>query len=74
MTDIFCFFRFATFLYRCLNSVKKGSTKEVNNAFHVIGLLATIVGCEDKLSEIYRELLPVLSGALKSGPTTVKVA
>lgn len=65
--------KFATFLYRCLNSVKKGSTKEVNNAFHVIGLLATIVGCEDKLSEIYRELLPVLSGALKSGPTTVKI-
>ncbi|KAM5549578.1 interferon-related developmental regulator 1 [Rosa sericea] len=65
--------KFATFLYRCLNSVKKGSTKEVNNSFHVIGLLATIVGCEDKLSEIYRELLPVLSGALKSGSTTIKI-
>ncbi|XP_004289807.1 PREDICTED: interferon-related developmental regulator 1-like isoform X2 [Fragaria vesca subsp. vesca] len=65
--------KFATFLYRCLNSVKKGSTKEVNNSFHVIGLLATIVGCENKLSEIYRELLPVLSGALKSGSTTIKI-
>ncbi|ONI19381.1 hypothetical protein PRUPE_3G276000 [Prunus persica] len=64
---------FASFLYRGLNSFKKGSSKEKQLSLHLVGLLAMIVGYEDKVSEVYRELLPVLSKAPKSGTTAVKV-
>lgn len=37
------------------------------------GLLAMIVADEDNEQEIYIELLPVLSEALKTGPKTLKV-
>ncbi|KAE8658965.1 Detected protein of confused Function [Hibiscus syriacus] len=36
--------KFATLLYQCLNSIKKGSSKEISLASHVIGLLALTVG------------------------------
>ncbi|ONH91931.1 hypothetical protein PRUPE_8G144400 [Prunus persica] len=64
---------FASFLYRGLNSLKIGSSKEKQLSLHVIGLLAIIICCEDKLSEVYRVLLPVLSESLKSGTTTLKM-
>ncbi|KAI5314837.1 hypothetical protein L3X38_044013 [Prunus dulcis] len=64
---------FASFLYRGLNSLKIGSSKEKQLSLHVIGLLAIIICCEDKLSEVYRVLLPVLSESLKSGTTTSKM-
>ncbi|KAI5341076.1 hypothetical protein L3X38_020350 [Prunus dulcis] len=64
---------FASFLYRGLNSFKKGSSKEKQLSLHLVGLLAMIIGYEDKVSEVYRELLPVLSKAPKSGTTAVKV-
>ncbi|KAH0977273.1 hypothetical protein GBA52_026992 [Prunus armeniaca] len=38
-----------------------------------MGLLAIIICCQDKISDAYRELLPVLSEALKSGTATLKV-
>lgn len=64
---------FATFLYRCLNLLKRGSAKELHSASQAIGLLAMIVADEDNEQEIYIELLPVLSEALKTGPKTLKV-
>ncbi|KAM1106471.1 hypothetical protein ACFX13_003395 [Malus domestica] len=64
---------FATFLFRSLNCLKKGSNREKQLSLHVIGLLAIVICCEDKLSEIYKELLPVFSKVLKSGPTTLKI-
>ncbi|KAL3638495.1 hypothetical protein CASFOL_017866 [Castilleja foliolosa] len=57
---------FATLLYRCLNSFKKGSSKEIVLASRALGLLSITVGCGDNAQESYRESLPVLSQALKS--------
>ncbi|GMN37888.1 hypothetical protein TIFTF001_007190 [Ficus carica] len=65
--------RFATFLYRCISILKKGSAKELQSASEAIALLAMIVTDEDNEQEIYTELLPILSEALKSGPKTLKV-
>ncbi|VVA30444.1 PREDICTED: receptor kinase HAIKU2 [Prunus dulcis] len=38
-----------------------------------MGLLAIIIWCQDKISDVYRELLPILSEALESGTVTLKV-
>ncbi|KAI5314089.1 hypothetical protein L3X38_043265 [Prunus dulcis] len=38
-----------------------------------MGLLAIIICCQDKISDVYRELLPLLSEALKSGTATLKM-
>ncbi|BBH09348.1 interferon-related developmental regulator family protein / IFRD protein family [Prunus dulcis] len=38
-----------------------------------MGLLAIIICCQDKISDVYRELLPLLSEALESGTATLKV-
>ncbi|XP_050376459.1 uncharacterized protein LOC126793872 [Argentina anserina] len=63
-------------LYRCLSGVKKGSTKEVQNALQVIGLLSIIVDCEEKIAEIYREFLAAASTSSclkKAGTNTTKM-
>ncbi|GFP99405.1 hypothetical protein PHJA_002084600 [Phtheirospermum japonicum] len=57
---------FATLLYRCLNSIKKGSSKEIALASRALGLLSITIGCGDNAQEIYRESLHLLSQALKS--------
>lgn len=59
--------KFATILYRCLNSFKKGSIKERHLASDALGLLAITVGCGDNAHELYAQTLPILSEALKSG-------
>nr|XP_004288964.2 PREDICTED: uncharacterized protein LOC101306090 [Fragaria vesca subsp. vesca] len=63
-------------LYRCLCSVKKGSTKEVQNALQVIGLLSITVDCQEKMAEIYREFLDAASSSAclkKAGTNTTKM-
>ncbi|CAA0830974.1 interferon-related developmental regulator family protein / IFRD protein family [Striga hermonthica] len=57
---------FATLLYRCLNSIKKGTSKEIVLASHALGLLSLTVGCGDNSQELYKESHPVFSQALKS--------
>ncbi|KAG6425135.1 hypothetical protein SASPL_115560 [Salvia splendens] len=49
--------RFATLLQQCLNSIKKGSAKEVALASHAIGLLAVTVAQLSKLSPWMPNLL-----------------
>ncbi|CAK9144966.1 unnamed protein product [Ilex paraguariensis] len=61
---------FATLLYRCLNSFKKGSSKEIGLACHALGLLAITIGCGANAHELYREAIDPLSKALKSAPET----
>ncbi|XP_051144234.1 uncharacterized protein LOC127260526 [Andrographis paniculata] len=57
---------FATLLYCCLNSFKKGSSIEIVLASRALGLLAITIGCGDNANELYMETLPVISQALKS--------
>ncbi|KAL0348301.1 UNVERIFIED_CONTAM: hypothetical protein Sangu_1057900 [Sesamum angustifolium] len=57
---------FATLLYRCLNSFKKGSSKEIVLASRALGFLSITVGCGDNAHELYKESLPLISQALKS--------
>ncbi|KAJ8762437.1 hypothetical protein K2173_007876 [Erythroxylum novogranatense] len=66
--------KFATLLYQCLNSIKKGSAKEVALASKVIGLLALTVGCGDNAHEILEQSVTPISQALKSGSESSKVA
>ncbi|KAF8404889.1 hypothetical protein HHK36_009784 [Tetracentron sinense] len=62
---VYC--RSATLLYHCLNSIKRGSSKEISLACHAIGLLALTVGCGDNVHEILEDSIPPFSKALKSG-------
>lgn len=48
-------------------------THTVSSYAKFSALLAMIVTDEDNEQEIYTELLPILSEALKSGPKTLKV-
>ncbi|XP_062019492.1 uncharacterized protein LOC133736071 [Rosa rugosa] len=64
--------KFATLLHQCLNCIKKGSSKEICLASHVIGLLALTVGCGDNANEMLEESLPVISQAFKSGSEPTK--
>ncbi|PRQ27829.1 hypothetical protein RchiOBHm_Chr6g0309471 [Rosa chinensis] len=64
--------KFATLLHQCLNCIKKGSSKEICLASHVIGLLALTVGCGDNANEMLEESLPVISQAFKSGSESTK--
>ncbi|RVX15126.1 hypothetical protein CK203_008081 [Vitis vinifera] len=59
-----------TLLYRCLDSMTKGSAKEISLAAHTIGLMAVAVA--HRAREVYVESLPVLSAALKSGSVSSK--
>ncbi|KAK9946404.1 hypothetical protein M0R45_011871 [Rubus argutus] len=64
--------KFATLLHQCLSCIKKGSSREICLASHVIGLLALTVGCGDNANEILDESLPVISQAFKSGSESTK--
>ncbi|GKV20074.1 hypothetical protein SLEP1_g30246 [Rubroshorea leprosula] len=66
--------KFATLLHQCLNSIKKGSSKEVSLASHAIGLLALTVGEGDNAREILDDSFTPLSQALKSGSESSKIA
>ncbi|KAI3834850.1 hypothetical protein MKW98_015963 [Papaver atlanticum] len=64
-----------TLLHQCLNSFKKGSTKEIHLASLVIGLLSVTAGCEEgKAQEILEESFAPLSLALKSGTDSLKIS
>ncbi|KAI3831737.1 hypothetical protein MKX03_002509 [Papaver bracteatum] len=64
-----------TLLHQCLNSFKKGSTKEIHLASLAIGLLSVTAGCEDgKAQEILEESFAPLSSALKSGTDSLKIS
>ncbi|KAF6139047.1 hypothetical protein GIB67_010773 [Kingdonia uniflora] len=63
-----------TLLHQCLNSIKKGSSKEICLASDVIGLLSITVGCRDNVAhEILEESNPPLLQALKSASESLKV-
>nr|GEV73563.1 hypothetical protein [Tanacetum cinerariifolium] len=58
--------KYATLLHQCLNSVKKGSSKEIALASHVIGLLALTAGLGEKAAEILEDSVTPISEALRS--------
>nr|GLL48943.1 interferon-related developmental regulator 1 [Ipomoea trifida] len=58
--------KFATLLHQCLNSIKKGSSREIALASHFIGLLALTTGSGSKAQEILEESITPISEALKS--------
>ncbi|GJY99066.1 interferon-related developmental regulator family protein [Tanacetum coccineum] len=58
--------KYATLLHQCLNSVKKGSSKEIALASHVIGLLALTAGLGEKAAEILEDSVNPISEALRS--------
>ncbi|KAH6781121.1 interferon-related developmental regulator family protein / IFRD protein family [Perilla frutescens var. hirtella] len=64
--------KFATLLQQCLNSIKKGSAKEVALASHAIGLLALTAGPGEKAQEILEESISPISDALRIRPETSK--
>ncbi|CAA3005571.1 interferon-related developmental regulator 1-like [Olea europaea subsp. europaea] len=66
--------KFATLLHQCLNSIKKGSAKEIALASHVIGLLALTIGPGEKAQEILEESLSLISEALKSRSEPSKIS
>ncbi|CAM9002311.1 unnamed protein product [Rhodiola kirilowii] len=65
--------KFATLLHQCLNSIKKGSSKEIALAAHVIGLLALTVGSGDNAHEIFEQSILQISQALKFPTDAAKV-
>ncbi|KAG7037765.1 Interferon-related developmental regulator 1 [Cucurbita argyrosperma subsp. argyrosperma] len=66
--------KFATLLHQCLNSIKKGSSKEISLASRAIGLLALTVGEGDNAREILTESIPTISQALRSGSESSKIS
>ncbi|KAI3673088.1 hypothetical protein L6452_39199 [Arctium lappa] len=66
--------KFATMLHQYLNSIKKGSAKEVTLASHAIGLLALTAGSGKKAQEILEETVSPISEALKSRSDPSKIA
>ncbi|KAJ7966531.1 interferon-related developmental regulator 1 [Quillaja saponaria] len=66
--------KFATLLHQCLNSIKRGSSKEISLASHALGLLALTVGCGDNAREILEESVPPLTLALKSRSDSSKIS
>ncbi|KAB2093311.1 hypothetical protein ES319_A02G088300v1 [Gossypium barbadense] len=66
--------KFATLLHRCLNSLKKGSSKEISLASRTVGLLALTIGPGDKAREILEESITPVSQAFKSGYESSKIA
>ncbi|KAG2699008.1 hypothetical protein I3760_07G173100 [Carya illinoinensis] len=66
--------KFATLLHQCLNSVKRGSSKEISLASHAIGLLALTVGPGDNAHEILEESITPLSQAFKSVSDSLKIS
>ncbi|KAJ0768958.1 hypothetical protein HanOQP8_Chr03g0114951 [Helianthus annuus] len=66
--------KFATMLHQCLNSIKKGSAKEISLASNSLGLLAPTVGPGKKSQEILEEAITPISEALKSRSDSSKIA
>ncbi|KAL8230965.1 hypothetical protein R6Q57_000743 [Mikania cordata] len=66
--------KFATLLHQCLNSIKKGSAKEIALASHAIGLLALTAGVGEKSQEILEESVSPFSEALRSRSEASKIA
>ncbi|KAK4352186.1 hypothetical protein RND71_027704 [Anisodus tanguticus] len=66
--------KFATLLQQCLCSIKRGSSKEIALASHVIGLLALTAGPGDKAHEILEESVTPISDALKSRSDNSKIS
>ncbi|XP_060199338.1 uncharacterized protein LOC132627779 [Lycium barbarum] len=66
--------KFATLLQQCLSSIKRGSSKEIALASHVIGLLALTAGPGDKAHEILEESVSPISDALKSRSDNSKIS
>ncbi|KAL4583366.1 hypothetical protein LXL04_007937 [Taraxacum kok-saghyz] len=66
--------KFATLLHQCLNSVKRGSAKEIILASHAIGLLALTAGSGEKAQEILEESVSPISEALRSRSEASKIA
>ncbi|GAA0152667.1 hypothetical protein LIER_11088 [Lithospermum erythrorhizon] len=65
---------YATLLHRCLNSIKRGSAKEIALASHVIGLLALTIGPGDKAREILEESISLISEAIRSSFEASKIS
>ncbi|PIA44183.1 hypothetical protein AQUCO_01700062v1 [Aquilegia coerulea] len=64
-----------TLLNQCHNSIKRGSSKEINLASRVIGMLAITVGYEDTAAhEVLEESIVPFSQALKSGSDSLKIS
>ncbi|XP_038983386.1 interferon-related developmental regulator 2-like [Phoenix dactylifera] len=63
-----------TLLHQCINSVKRGSTKENCLASRAIGLLAITVGAGTSAHEIMEESVPQLSRALRSASDALKIS
>ncbi|KAL3634134.1 hypothetical protein CASFOL_021188 [Castilleja foliolosa] len=66
--------KFATLLHRCLNSIKKGSAKEVSLASHATGLLTLTSGPGEKALEVFEESVSSVSEALRIKPETSKIS
>ncbi|OIS96135.1 PREDICTED: interferon-related developmental regulator 1-like [Nicotiana attenuata] len=66
--------KFATLLQQCLNSIKRGSSKEIALASHFLGILALTVGPGDKAHEMLEESLSPITEALKSRSETSKIS
>ncbi|KAG8390960.1 hypothetical protein BUALT_Bualt01G0137800 [Buddleja alternifolia] len=66
--------KFATLLHQCLNSIKKGSAKEIALASHAIGLLALTTGPGEKAQEILEESISPISEALRTRLETSKIS
>lgn len=65
--------KFATLLHRSLNSIKKGSSKEIALASHLIGLLALTTGCGDRAREILEESVCPISEAINASADSLKI-
>lgn len=66
--------KFATLLQQCLNSIKRGSSKEITLASHVLGLLALTAGPGDKAHEMLEESVSPITEALKSRSDASKIS
>ncbi|XP_020677522.1 interferon-related developmental regulator 2 [Dendrobium catenatum] len=66
--------RCITLLHLYLNSIKRGSAKEVCLAARAIGFLAITAGNGENTHEIMEESIPSLSRALISGPDAVRTS
>lgn len=66
--------RCITLLHQYLNSIKRGSAKEVCLAARAIGFLAITAGNGENTHEIMEESVPSLSRALITGPDAVRIS
>ncbi|MCD7459766.1 hypothetical protein HAX54_041929 [Datura stramonium] len=66
--------KFATLLQQCLNSIKRGSSKEITLASHVLGILALTAGPGNKAHEMLEESVSPIREALKSRSEASKIS